>query len=120
MLRIFERLKQEDYPNCASLARELETSSRTIQRDVDYMRDQLGLPIEYDASQHGFYFTQEVHSFPTIAVSQGELLALLVAQRAIEQYRGTPYHGQLAPRRNGRLRADPRSHLLQAHRPGAA
>ena len=95
MLRIFERLKQEDYPNCASLARELETSSRTIQRDIDYMRDQLGLPIEDDASQHGFHFTQEVHSFPTIAVSQGELLALLVAQRAIEQYRGTPYHGQL-------------------------
>ena len=33
--------------------------------------------------------------FPTIQVSQGELLALLVAQKAIEQYRGTPYHNQL-------------------------
>jgi proteasome accessory factor B len=29
-------------------------------------------------------------------VSEGELLALLVAQKALEQYKGTPYHDQLA------------------------
>ena len=28
-------------------------------------------------------------------VTQGELLALLVAQKAIEQYRGAPYYAQL-------------------------
>jgi proteasome accessory factor B len=36
-----------------------------------------------------------VHDFPTVQVTQGELLALLVAQKAIEHYRGTPYHAQL-------------------------
>jgi len=31
----------------------------------------------------------------TVQVTEGELLALLVARRALEQYRGTPYHRQL-------------------------
>jgi predicted DNA-binding transcriptional regulator YafY len=95
MKRIFDRLKQGDYPNCNTLAQELETSSKTISRDIEFMRDQLALPIAYDAQEHGYGFTEPVHEFPTIQVTQGELLALLVAQNAIEQYRGTPYHAQL-------------------------
>jgi proteasome accessory factor B len=37
-----------------------------------------------------------VKNFPTVQVSEGELLALLVAQKALVQYRGTPFHDQLA------------------------
>jgi len=95
MKRIFDLLKQGSYPNCQQIADELESSSKTIQRDINFMRDQLGLPIDYDAHEHGFAFTEDVHEFPTVQVTQGELLALLVAQKAIEQYRGTPYHAQL-------------------------
>jgi len=95
MKRIFDRLKRDDFPNCHTLAQELETSDKTISRDLEVMRDQLGLPIAYDAQEHGYYFTEPVHEFPTVQVTQGELLALLVAQNAIEQYRGTPYHTQL-------------------------
>lgn len=95
MKRLFDLLKQEQFPNCQKLAADLEVSAKTIQRDIEVMRDQLGLPIAYDAQEHGYYFTEEVHEFPTVQVTQGELLALLVAQKAIEQYRGTPYHAQL-------------------------
>jgi proteasome accessory factor B len=95
MKRIFDLLKKEDYPNCQRIGQELETAARTIQRDINFMRDQLGLPIEYDPQEHGYFFTEEVHEFPTVQVTQGELLALMVAHKAIEQYRGTPYHAQL-------------------------
>jgi proteasome accessory factor B len=95
MKRIFDLLKKEDYPNCQRLATELETVAKTIQRDINFMRDQLGLPIEYDPQEHGYFFTEAVHEFPTVQVTQGELLALMVAHKAIEQYRGTPYHAQL-------------------------
>lgn len=95
MKRIFDLLKKHDYPNCQRLAIELETAAKTIQRDVNFMRDQLGLPIDYDPQEHGYYFTEEVHEFPTVQITQGELLALMVAHKAIEQYRGTPYHTQL-------------------------
>ncbi|MEY4489831.1 MAG: hypothetical protein RIQ79_2339 [Verrucomicrobiota bacterium] len=95
MKRLFDLLKQNRFPNCQSLARSLEVADKTVQRDIACMRDQLGLPIAYDAQEHGYHFTEEVHDFPTVQVTQGELLALMVAQKAIEQYRGTPYHHQL-------------------------
>jgi predicted DNA-binding transcriptional regulator YafY len=95
MKRIFDLLKKDDFPNCQRIADELETAAKTIQRDINFMRDRLGLPIEYDPQEHGYHFTEEVHEFPTVQVTQGELLALMVAHKAIEQYRGTPYHAQL-------------------------
>ena len=95
MKRIFDLLKKDQYPNCQKLADALEVSAKTIHRDIEVMHDQLGLPIAYDAQEHGYHLTEEVHDFPTVQVTQGELLALLVAQKAIEQYRGTPYHNQL-------------------------
>ncbi|GAB4168178.1 MAG: WYL domain-containing protein [Terrimicrobiaceae bacterium] len=95
MLRIHERLAAGRYPNCAGLAVELEVSAKTVQRDIDFMRDQLLLPVGYDAVRHGFYYTKPVSQFPLVNVSQGELVALLIAQKAVEQYRGTAFEGPL-------------------------
>jgi proteasome accessory factor B len=95
MMRIHTRLKAGDFPNCRKIADELEVSSKTIQRDIDFMRDRLGLPIEYDPLRFGFYYTEEVDSFPSIEVSEGEVAALFVAQKALAQYQGTPFERPL-------------------------
>jgi predicted DNA-binding transcriptional regulator YafY len=96
MVRIHTELVEGRYPNCSKLARSIEVSSKTIQRDLEYMRDQLGLPIEYAASEHGYHYTEAVTHFPTIPATEGEVLALFVAQKALEQYRGTPFEQPLA------------------------
>jgi predicted DNA-binding transcriptional regulator YafY len=95
MLRIHELLSAGRYPNCSLLAQEFEVSAKTVQRDVDFMRDQLVLPIEYDRGRHGFMYSRPVGPFPLITVSEGELVALLVAQKAVEQYRGTSFEKPL-------------------------
>jgi predicted DNA-binding transcriptional regulator YafY len=95
MLRLHKKLKAGAFPNCRKLADELEVSSKTIQRDIDFMRDRLGLPIEYDQLHFGFVYTEPVASFPSIEVSEGEIIALFVAQKALEQYRGTPFEKPL-------------------------
>lgn len=95
MLRLHEWLKAGTFPNCRKLAGELEVSSKTIQRDIDFMRDRLGLPIEYDQIQFGFYYTEAVVNFPNIEVTQGEIMALFVARKALEQYRGTSFEAAL-------------------------
>jgi hypothetical protein len=46
MLRIHELIQDGGHPNCFSLAAEFEVSPKTIQRDIDFMRDQLRLPLE--------------------------------------------------------------------------
>jgi proteasome accessory factor B len=95
MMRLHEKLKAGSFPNCRTLADELEVSTKTIQRDIDFMRDRLGLPIEYDQLHFGFFYSQPVSSFPSIEVSEGEVVALYVAQKTLELYRGTPFEKRL-------------------------
>ncbi|MGH7943801.1 MAG: helix-turn-helix transcriptional regulator [Opitutaceae bacterium] len=95
MLRIHEELRRGAFTNCTRLASTLEVSRKTIVRDVAFMRDRLELPIEFDARINAYRYTHPVSAFPTVQITEGELLALLVARKALEQYRGTPFHRQL-------------------------
>lgn len=95
MLKIHDELRRSALVNCTTLVKALEVSRKTIVRDIAFMRDRLELPIEFDARIQAYRYTQPVNSFPTVNVTEGELLALLVAQRALQQYRGTPFHRQL-------------------------
>lgn len=96
MLRIHDALRRGSLVNCTRLVRELEVSRKTIVRDIAFMRDRLDLPVEFDPRVNAYRYTHHVEAFPTVNVTEGELLALLVAQRALEQYRGTPFHRQLS------------------------
>ena len=95
IMQIHELLKEGKFPNCQDLCIDFEVSYKTVQRDIDFMRDQLQLPIEYDSAHHGFIYTKEVKNLPAVALQEGEVVALLVAQRAAEQYRGTPFEKAL-------------------------
>jgi predicted DNA-binding transcriptional regulator YafY len=95
MIRLHQLLQQGRYPNCRRLAAELEVSTKTVQRDIDFMRDQMELPIEYDYAEKGFFYTQEVVQFPSLQMTESELVALFVARRALEQYRGTAFEKPL-------------------------
>ena len=43
------------------------------------MRDRLRMPIEYNPGRVGYFYTEEVSSFPTLQITEGELFALVVA-----------------------------------------
>ena len=94
-MRLHSALKSRQFPNCQKVAAELEVSAKTIQRDIDFMRYRLGLPIDYHPQEFGFYYTEPVTGFPNIEVSEGEITALLVAQKALSQYKGTPFERPL-------------------------
>jgi predicted DNA-binding transcriptional regulator YafY len=95
MMRIHQAIQTGDHPNATSLARDLEVSSKSIHRDIEFMRDRLDLPLDYDIARRGYYYTQTVSSFPTLQVTEGELFALLVAEKALHQYRGTNFEKPL-------------------------
>ena len=95
MMRLHAALKARRFPNCQKIAAELEVSAKTIQRDIDFMRYRLGLPIDYHPQEFGFFYSEPVTAFPNIEVSEGEITALLVAQKALAQYQGTPFERPL-------------------------
>lgn len=91
MLEIHQAVTRGQYPNCQQLARDLEVSAKTVQRDIDFMRDRWGLPLEYDSQRFGYYYTRNVGEFPMLQVGDSELLALFLAGEAMKQYQGTPF-----------------------------
>jgi predicted DNA-binding transcriptional regulator YafY len=95
MLRIHQALQSGSFPNATKLAREIEVATKTIHRDIEFMRDRLGLPVEYDSARIGYFYTEEVSAFPNIQITEGELFALVVAEKALQQYRGTSFEKPL-------------------------
>lgn len=95
MMRIHQAIAAGKYPNATTLANEIEVTTKTIHRDLEFMRDRLNLPLEYDSRRYGYHYTEEVSSFPTLQITEGELFALLVAEKALQQYRGTSFEKPL-------------------------
>jgi predicted DNA-binding transcriptional regulator YafY len=95
MMRIHQEIASGSYPNASKFSRTMEVSVKSIQRDLEFMRERLNLPLEYDRTRFGYYYTEPVSSFPTLQITEGELVALLIAEKALEQYRGTNFEKPL-------------------------
>jgi predicted DNA-binding transcriptional regulator YafY len=95
MLRIHQSIQSGSFPNASRLASELEVSTKSVHRDLEFMRDRLQLPLEFDRARFGYRYTEQVNAFPTVQITQGELFALVVAEKALQQYRGTSFEKPL-------------------------
>jgi predicted DNA-binding transcriptional regulator YafY len=95
MLRIHQAIQSGKFPNATALAAEIEVATKTIYRDIEFLRDRLGLPVEFDARRNGYFYSSEVGAFPTLQITEGELFALVVAEKALQQYRGTSFEKPL-------------------------
>jgi len=88
--RIDAEIASGKYPNSDDLARMCETSISTISRDIEFMRDQLLAPIEYDTSKRGYHYTKKLYRLPAGFTSAEDLLALGMAKSILSLYRETP------------------------------
>jgi predicted DNA-binding transcriptional regulator YafY len=89
-------IRSGEYPNARTMAVQLEVNRRTIYRDLDFLRDSWGAPLEFSPRKKGFYYSQPDYALPLLRLSEGELVALFLAERVMQQYRGTPYASNLA------------------------
>jgi predicted DNA-binding transcriptional regulator YafY len=80
------------YPNTRTLAKDYETGTATISRDIEFMRDRLGAPIEYDYYRKGYYYTEKTFRLPAAFTSDGDMLALGIAKTLLSLYRNTPIY----------------------------
>jgi len=95
VLLIDQRIRSGEAPNCRQLAEELEVSRRTVLRDIDFLRYDLGAPVEYAPSKRGYVYTEPNWVMPSVRVTEGELFALMVAEKALDAYAGTPWAEKL-------------------------
>jgi len=95
LLALDQLLRNNQYPNCTSFAADWEISTKTAQRDIDFLRDRMGAPLEYDALKRGYYYTEPTFMLPAVQMNEGELAALLMGSKMLEAFQGTPMADKL-------------------------
>lgn len=90
LVKLDELIRKRSYPNRPALAAELEVSERTIQRDLNYLRDRMDAPLAYNRHQGGYHYSEDTWFLPAIPLSEGEMFALMIARQSLAQYKGTP------------------------------
>lgn len=86
--RIYNLIKNSNYPDARQLADQLEVSLRTIERDIEQLRDQMQAPIVYDRMRRGYYFSKE-YNLPPIRFTEGEILSIIIGQKLLSQMEGS-------------------------------
>jgi len=71
-------------------------SPKTAQRDIEFMRDRLRCPLEYDASEKGYYYEEDTFSLPMVYLSSEELSALLMAKKMLQDISGGCIGGEIS------------------------
>jgi predicted DNA-binding transcriptional regulator YafY len=92
---IDQALRAGRCPRNKSPAAVLEADPRTIRRDLEFMRDRLQALIKISRARWGYYYTDETYRLPFLQLSEGELISPLLAERMMQQFRGTPFQPDL-------------------------
>jgi proteasome accessory factor B len=85
------KLRRKEKFTAESLADELQVSERTVRRDIQYLRDMMQAPIEFDRWRRSFVLQGEITDFPMLQVSTGEILALYLGQAALQSFGAGPH-----------------------------
>ncbi|MBQ2553334.1 MAG: WYL domain-containing protein [Treponema sp.] len=91
IVKIHAEIKSGKYPNVGELAKRLEVSIPTINRDVDFLKNRFNAPIEYDAKKRGYYYSEDF-DMPLNSFSPEDLQTLFCAKMLLSSYEGTPVY----------------------------
>jgi len=90
------------------LLRELEVSRATFKRDLEYLRDRLNAPIEWDREERGYRYArvpeQGQHALPGLWFNASEAYALLMMQTLLSEMQPGLLKAHIEPLK-ARLRA---------------
>lgn len=93
MLFIDKEISKGEYPSAPKLAAKYEgVSVITIKRDIEYMRNMLEAPIEYDKTRKGYYYMDKTFRLPLLFINEEEVFAGYIAMKLLSQYKGTPIY----------------------------
>jgi proteasome accessory factor B len=87
---IHHEIKEGRHPNTRSLGELLSVSSKTVQRDIDYLRDELDAPIEFLRDENGYAYSRNDYVLPFLPVDGQDLFSIGVAAQVMALLGGTP------------------------------
>ena len=73
----------------ATFQKIFEVDRRTILRDIEFLRDRLLAPVEYEAARNGYYFTGHFNLMPPLDLKSEDFLTLYFLQQSLAPYEAT-------------------------------
>lgn len=90
IIKIHEAIQGGKFPNCRTMGEENSVDPDTIWRDIEFMRDFWGAPIDYNRRMHGYFYSGPVNDFlHLLSISEQELFGVAIIERTVQQYEGT-------------------------------
>ncbi|MBT4838980.1 MAG: HTH domain-containing protein, partial [Methylococcales bacterium] len=71
------------------LEEKLECSTSSVRRTIDFLRDKLGAPIDYDRDRNGYQYHPEqksIYELPGLWLNESEIHALLTIQQMLNNF----------------------------------
>lgn len=99
--RIQRMLRTRRFVPIADFLKDLEISRATFKRDIEYMRDRLHVPIEWDRDSGGYRYTDGApeRELPGLWLSPKEIHALLATEQLLDSLEPDILGAYLAPLR---------------------
>ena len=94
--QIDDIIRRGTYPSASQIAKEVGVSLRTINRDLDVIRDYYYAPLEYDQTKRGWYYKDPNFFIKYIQFEEGELFSLALFDTLLLQYKNTPLEKKLS------------------------
>ena len=104
LMKLVALLRKNSYPNHRKLERALKNldvtatysiSQKTIQRDVQYLRDVYRAPIAFDNGKRGYYLTNPSWKFEVPQLEEEEMRAVTLGARLAETIMPEPVSSQI-------------------------
>lgn len=74
------QIKENRYPSKRDLMEKFEIGARTAQRNIQFIRDRLKLPLEYSRMKGGYYYSDESFEFPNARFTEKEIMGLIIME----------------------------------------
>ncbi len=78
---LHSQIRARRYPNARTLSEKCEISQKQAQRDIEFMRDRLGVPFHFNTQQRGYEYTDAGYELPPVWFNEEELSSLCLAAR---------------------------------------
>lgn len=87
-----DMIKSDRCPSMQDLMERMEVSQRTVERDIEILRDFFHAPLIFDRKRCGYRYTDPSYCLdaPALRLSEGEFVALFMAHRLMSEVSGYP------------------------------
>ena len=92
---IVAKVQNNEANNLTDLAMAYEVNTRTIQRDIEFLRERLGVPIAFDRKENRYAIEDDFAHIPPLELKETDFLLLSFLQQCLAPYAATEIGGEM-------------------------